>query len=145
MTEHPSNHLSHAFRWALESGADPSLASAKWLAQEIDERHESAVSLLTDRTVELESLRKAKDVFKTMRVTGETPGDRRLAARLYLGAIAAAIAFHGVRISSQSEDSVNGHLEAMVDDNEAPAELRVLARSARERLDDHAWGELPAA
>jgi hypothetical protein len=118
------------------------MASANWLAQEIDDRHESAVSLLSDRAIGLESLRQAKDVFKTMRVTGETPGDRRLAARLYLGAIAAAIAVHDVRISSQSEDSVIGHLEDMIDDNEAPSELRVLAREARARISAAGWENL---
>lgn len=145
MTNESANQLSHAFRWALESNADPSTASANWLAREIDERHSTAVGLLADATSQLNVIRKAKDAFKTMRVTGETPGDRRLAARLYLGAIAAAIVFHGVRISGQSADSVIGHLEDMIDDREAPAELRVLARDARGRLETREWMSLPVA
>ncbi|MEM7227876.1 MAG: hypothetical protein AAF432_03585 [Planctomycetota bacterium] len=138
-----ANNLSHALRWALESGTDPAMASANWLAQEIDPQHAGAVALLADRDITLARLMDAKDAFKTMRVLGETSGDRRLAARLYLGAIAAAISYHGVRISGQSADSVIGRLEDMIEDPDAPAELRHIAGEARERIDQDGWSNMP--
>ena len=65
-----TEHISEALRSALEVVGDPARAAADWLARDIDPTKPSAVALLTDPDVSLENLRKAKSVFKTMRILG---------------------------------------------------------------------------
>ena len=52
---HPDNHprlrTTEALRWALDASHDPSMASADWLAMDIDPSRASAYALLTDRAV----------------------------------------------------------------------------------------------
>jgi hypothetical protein len=69
--------LSDALRSAVEASVDPAMAAADWLARDIDPGYSSAISLLTDPDVSLDTLEKAKDVYKTMRIIGETTADRR--------------------------------------------------------------------
>ena len=83
--------LSDVLRSAVEASLDPAMASANWLARDIDPNYNTAVELLTDSTVSLETLHKAKDVYKTMRILGESSTDRRVAARLYAAAIGAVV------------------------------------------------------
>ncbi|UCD76409.1 MAG: hypothetical protein JSV91_05685 [Phycisphaerales bacterium] len=121
------DRLAQALRWALESSGNPAMASADWLAEDIDPMHRSAVQLLTDPNVELQKLARAKSVFKTMRIVGETPADRHIGARLYAAAIAAALARHGKRISTQSERALRRGFQSLLNDKEMPKELRDLA------------------
>jgi hypothetical protein len=139
MTAHAANRISSppgetsmvaALRWALEASLDPAMATADWLAQDIDPRAAGAVALLTSQHTPLEHLRKAKSSFKTMRLVGETRADRRLGARLYLAAIAAARVHHGAAISRQSEKALARALESLLEDQHAPQPLRSLAGMA---------------
>jgi hypothetical protein len=123
-------HIHQALRWALESTVDPSTAAADWLAQDIDPRQPSAIALLTRPDVPLEHLEQAKEVYKTMRVLGETAADRRTGGRLYLAAIAAALVVYRARISRQSGRAVRRALEEMLGDGEAAPALRELAQRA---------------
>ena len=125
-----TKHISDALRSALEVAGDPSLAVADWLARDIDPTQPSAVALLTDPDVSLENLRKAKSVFKTMRILGETSADRRLAARLYAAAIAAALARYNQRVSRQSNEALLRGLRSLLEDDQMPDRLRKLAGSA---------------
>ena len=86
--------LSKVFRSAIEASADPAMAAADWLASDIDPARSTVAELLTDPNISLDNLRKAKDVYKTMRILGETSMDRRIAANLYAAAIGAAFADH---------------------------------------------------
>jgi hypothetical protein len=122
--------LSDALRSAVEAAVDPAMAAADWLARDIDPGRSSAVELLTDPDTPLETLRKAKDVYKTMRILGETAADRRLAARLYAASIGAALANHRTRISRQSDSALKRGLQSLQDDTEAPKPLRTLAGTA---------------
>ena len=122
--------LSDALRSAVESTVDPAMAAADWLARDIDPDRTSAIDLLTDSAASLETLQKAKDVYKTMRILGETPTDRRLAARLYAASIGAALVVHGTRISRQSDAALKRGLISLQDDAEAPDPLRKLAGTA---------------
>ena len=122
--------LSDALRSAVESTVDPAMAAADWLARDIHPDCTSAVDLLTDTTASLETLQKAKDVYKTMRILGETPADRRLAARLYAASIGAALIVHETRISRQSDSALKRGLQSLQDDAEAPDPLRKLAGTA---------------
>ena len=130
MSEEGRTRLSDALRWALDSSADPSMASADWLAMDIDHSRPSAVALLTDPGVSLSQLRKAKSVYKTMRVVGETAADRRLGARLYAAAIAAALIRHGRRISRQSDAALRRAFKSVMDDESVPEALREMTGKA---------------
>ena len=122
--------LSDALRSAVEAAVDPAMAAADWLARDIDPNQPSAVALLTDPDVSLETLKKAKDVYKTMRILGETAADRRLAARLYAASIGAALVCHDHRISRQSDSALKRGLQSLTEDMEAPNPLRQLAGTA---------------
>ena len=122
--------LSDALRWALEAEADPAMASADWLAMDIDASQPSAVALLTDPSVSLSQLREAKAVYKTMRIVGETSADRRLGARLYAASIAAGLVRHGQRISRQSEAALQRAFRGLMNDEAMPATLRDIAGKA---------------
>ncbi|MDY7108312.1 MAG: hypothetical protein SYC29_06710 [Planctomycetota bacterium] len=136
MNEQDRTQLSDAMRWALDSAADPSMASADWLAMDIDPSRRSAVALLTDAHVSLSQLRKAKSVYKTMRLVGETAADRRLGARLYTAAIAAALVRHGRRISRQSDAALRRAFRSVMDDESVPQDLREMADKALFVLDE---------
>ncbi len=122
--------LSDVLRSAVEASVDPAMAAADWLARDIDPTQNSAIGLLTDPDVDAHTLAKAKDVYKTMRILGETSADRRLAARLYAAAIAAALVRHGQRISRQSKAALKRALQTLHEDAEAPEPLRHLAGAA---------------
>ncbi len=122
--------LSEVLRSAQEVSADPAMAAADWLARDIDPQCNSAVALLTDPKVSIENLRKAKDVYKTMRILGESSTDRRVAARLYAATIGAGLVHRGKRISRQSDAALTRGLEALQADMEMPDPLRRLAEAA---------------
>ena len=122
--------LSEVLRSAQEVSADPAMAAADWLARDIDPQYSTAVELLTDTGVSIENLRKAKDVYKTMRILGESSTDRRVAARLYAATIGAGLIHHGKRISRQSDAALTRGLEALQADMEMPEPLRRLAEAA---------------
>ena len=127
-------HLSEALHWALESTMDPATAAADWLASDINPNCGGALGLLTDPAVGLEHLDQAKDVYKTMRVVGETAADRRLGATLYLGAIAAALVRYNARISRQSDAALRRALLRLDADRTAPEPMRRLAGAALSAL-----------
>ena len=129
-----ADSMSHTLRWVLESASDPAVAAANWLARDVDPAYDSAVAMLSDPGVGLETLRRAKDVYKTMRIVGESAADRRLGARLYAGAIAAAIVRHDTRISSQSDAALHRGLAGLVEDQTIPDPLRTIAGTAICRL-----------
>ena len=122
--------LSDAMRWALDAEADPAMASADWLAMDIDQAQPSAVALLSDPSVSLSQLRKAKSVYKTMRIVGETAADRRLGARLYAAAIAAGLVRHGQRISRQSDSALHRAFKGLMDDDALADSLRDIGGKA---------------
>lgn len=133
MTAHPdtqSIRINHALQWALESTDDPAMAAADWLARDIDPNASSAVALLTDPSVELNTLVRAKNVFKTLRIVGETAADRRMGARMYATAIAAALIRHNQWITRQSPAGVRRVIESICRDDTLPEELRSLAELA---------------
>ena len=130
MTMVSRNQLSDVFRSAMEITHDPSMAAADWLARDIDPTRPSVLALLNDPQTPLDHLRKAKDAFKTMRILGERSADRRLAARLYAAAIAAALVHYDQRISQQSDAALTRGLESNVGDTNLPEGLRKLCGAA---------------
>ena len=130
MNEEKNIQIGEALRWALDASTDPAMASADWLAMDIDRSCSSAVTMLTDASVSLSNLRKAKDAFKTMRIVGETSADRRLAARLYAASLAAALTRYGKRISRQSDQAMQRAFQSLLDDSKMPNKLRDMAGKA---------------
>jgi hypothetical protein len=124
------SHLSDVIRWALEVDDRPEVAAANWLARDIDPTCETAVELLTRSGVPLEHRKQAKQAFKTMRMIGETPADRRLGGQLYLAAIASALVHDGSSISRQSNAALVRALKRMIVDSSVKNDLRVLAKRA---------------
>ena len=128
MIDHNANtQLSDALRWALEAMQSPAMASADWLAMDIDPHAPSAAALLANPSITIDQVRKAKSVFKTMRIVGETSADRRIGARMYAAAIAAGIVRHGIRVSRQSDRAVSKGLQGLLDDRRMPPELSQMA------------------
>ena len=130
MSQTLNKRLVHALRWALESSTDPSMAAADWLVRDINPRHVSAVEFLTDSEVSTAELTDAKDVFKTMRILGETSSDRRLGARMYAAAIASGLVHHQAKISRQSNAAIERALKGLADDRSLPESLRSLGSAA---------------
>jgi hypothetical protein len=128
------SRIALALQWAIEATGDPALAAADWLARDLSPRHAGAFALLADPSASLDELRRAKTVFKTMRVMGETPADRDLAARLYAATIAAALVHHGERISTQNDASVIRALSSLELDAALPDSIRHVASLALQRL-----------
>ncbi len=122
------------FAWIRPGMSDPAVAAADWLAEDVAPGCGSALQLVTSATTTIEDLRRAKDAFKAMRVMGEHAADRRLAAWLYLGTIAAAAVHHDRLITSQSSRALGKALAAMAQEERVPEVLRRLAREAQERL-----------
>lgn len=134
MIDPEHTRVSEPLRWALAESQDSAMASADWLAHDIDSQYGGAVELLTDGRVKIEALQSAKGVFKTMRIVGETAADRRIGARLYVGAIAAAIVHHQKRISRQSDPALERAISSLIGDKRVPAKLRHLATTAERML-----------
>ena len=130
MNSGETRQLGETLRWALDMSADPAMASADWLAADIDPTQSSAAALLTNANITLSQLRKAKSAFKTMRIVGETAADRRVGARLYAASIAAGLVWHGRRISRQSESALKRAFKSLLDDERMPAGLRDMAGKA---------------
>lgn len=122
--------MGEALKWAIEAANDPSMAAADWLTRDICAQYSDAFSLLVDPDVSIKHLRDAKTAFKTMRILGENVSDRQLAARLYAGAIAAALVRHGERISTQTDETVKRALVALQADADLPESLRSIAELA---------------
>ena len=143
MTElHPQNEtlggaadsLSASLRWALAFGTEPDQSPLDWMAMELDAQANDAAHAITrtdeDLEVDLGRLQLLKSGFKTLRVSGEDPGDRRLAARFYAATIAAGVVRHRRWITSQRPERALTAIEDLQKDESMPATLRDLASSA---------------
>jgi hypothetical protein len=128
--------MSDALRWALDSLHHPAMASADWLARDIDPAHPTVADLLTNPSITLEQIRQAKSVFKTMRIVGEKSADRRIGARMYAAAIAAGIVRFGRKVSTQSDAALRKGFQGLLDDRRMPGPLRDLAGLALCSLKD---------
>lgn len=132
--DHPgdadSTTMGDALQWAIDALHQPAMASADWLARDIDPTHPSATSLLTNPAVTLEQIRQAKAAYKTMRIVGEKAADRRIGARMYAAAIAAGLVRFNRKISAQSDEALRRGFQGLLDDRKMPQALRDLAGKA---------------
>jgi len=132
--DYDPDSLVEAMRWALNEKSDPALSAVNWVAADIIPGCESICDLLGDPNTSLDRLEQAKNVFKALRMIGETPEERRLAARLYAATIAAAIVHHDTRISRQSDAALHRALSRLAGDVGCPDPLRPLIRRALRTL-----------
>src|SRR5690606_8125911 len=109
---------------------DPVTTTADWLARDIDPNQPTAEALLANPAVTLAQLRQAKNVFKTLRILGETAADRRIGVRLYVASIAAALVRFNTRISTQSDAALERGFRDLQEDHRMPGRLRELATAA---------------
>lgn len=126
--------LPTAYRWALESSADPTRAACDWLAAEIVPEARSAGVAIASTTTTLEQLIALKSAFKALRGSAESTVERNLAARLYAGTIAAALLRFDKRISRQRDDALRSAFAALANDPSFEEPLRDVARAASMRL-----------
>lgn len=120
--------------WIRASAGTPDMAIADLLARDLDPACQGAVDLLTSDATPVEILARAKGLFKTLRIAGETRHDRRMGAVLYASAIAAALVRFDERISVQRRDTLRRAFAQVESDAALPPELRAIARDAIARL-----------
>jgi len=120
--------------WILASAGTPDMAIADLLARDLDPSCAGAVDLLTSDRTPVEILARAKGLFKTLRMAGETRHDRRMGTILYASAIAAALVRFDERISVQRRDTLRRAFTQIEADAALPDELRALARDALARV-----------
>lgn len=131
--------LSDSLRWALALGADPSQSPIDWIAVELDSDSIDAADAicrsLPDAEQDLDRLQLLKSGFKSLRLSGETGADRRIAARYYAATIAAGVVRHKTWITEQRKERVTTAIKDLHEDESMPDSLRVLARGALEVID----------
>ncbi len=130
--------LSALFNWAIEFNEDPAMAVADWLARDLRPGCQSAVSLLTSPLTDLATLERAKAVYKTLRIVGETAADRRLGGRMYAASIAAALVLHGAKVSRQSDAALQRSFAELAQEPAVPEAIRDLAARAAGLLNSSA-------
>jgi len=120
--------------WVLASVASSQWALPDLLAREVVPDCDGAIALLTSDETTLEELGRAKTLFKTLRIEGETLEDRSLGAMLYAATIAAALARFGERITRQRDGALRTAFARLAGNRALPRELRDLAQRAMTRL-----------
>ena len=133
--------LSASLRWALAFGTEPDQSPLDWMAMELDPQANDAADAITradeDLEVDLGRLHLLKSGFKTLRVSSEDPGDRRLAARFYAATIAAGVVRHQRWITNQRPSRALTAIQDLQDDQSMPSTLRALASSAVQEAATH--------
>ncbi|MBM4113952.1 MAG: hypothetical protein FJ253_11395 [Phycisphaerae bacterium] len=120
--------------WVLNSESACDWSIADHMARELDPRCLGAIDLITSGHATLETLVRAKALFKTLRLEGETAEDRQLGSQLYAGAIAAAIVGFGEPATRQRPESLRRAFVRMQENLSLPPSLRQLARRAERAL-----------
>jgi hypothetical protein len=126
--------LRETLAWVLRSLDDPANAAGDWIAYEVDEMRGSAVSLLTDPTTPLSRIRRARVLWSALRAEGETPEERTMGSRLAIAAAAAALLFHGERITPHDDAALETAMRSVVADEAVAAEIRTMVRMAQKKL-----------
>lgn len=120
--------------WVLRSLDNPTLAAADWVAQEVDPSRPSAVALLTDPATPLSRVERARTFYMALRADGESNAERTIGGRMAIAATAAALVYHGARITAHDDDALTAAFRAAEQDNAVPAPIRALLGQATERV-----------
>jgi len=126
----PTEALYQTLDWVLKSLDNPALASADWVAQEVDPSRPNAVALLTDPATPLSRVVRARSFYMALRADGESAAERTLGGRMALAAAAAALVFHRERITAHDDAALTAALRAAEQDASVPAPIRSVIRRA---------------
>ena len=129
----PDGSLRDTLAWVLHSLEDPAVAAGDWIAHEVDPVRGTAVALLTDPTVPLSRIRRARVLWAALRSEGETAAERAMGSRLAVAAAASALLFHGERVSGHDDDALREAFRSTSADGSVPEGIRTMVRMA-ERL-----------
>ena len=131
--------LSDSLRWVLALGANPTQSPIDWIAAELDPDSSNAAEAICRSLPETESdldrLQLLKSGFKSLRLSGETSSDRRIAARYYAATIAAGVVRHKTWITEQRQERVTTAIKDLHEDQSMPESLRNLAGQALEVIE----------
>ena len=131
--------LSDSLRWVLALGANPSQSPIDWIAVELDPESSNAADAicrsLPESESDLDRLQLLKSGFKSLRLSGETSSDRRVAARYYAATIAAGVVRHKTWITEQRRERATAAIEDLREDQSVPESLRTLAGQALEAIE----------
>lgn len=130
----PDGSLRDTLAWILHSLEDPAVAAGDWIAYEVDPARGTAIALLTDPTVPLARIRRARVLWAALRSEGESAAERAMGSRLAVAAAAAALLFHGERISNHDDDALREAFRSTAADESVPAGVRTMVRMAERRL-----------
>lgn len=124
--------LIQTMRQALDEFAGESPARmADWIAGAIDPARPTFTFLISDPETSLDTLSRAKDMYKLMRVMAKTESVRRMGRRLYAASIAAAMVHHKVRISDQSSTALERAFHyLLMGDDEMPGPVLEIVQKA---------------
>ena len=126
--------LRQTLAWVLHAVDHPAVAAGDWIAYEVDPQRGSAVSLLTDPTVPVSRIRRARILWAALRSEGETAAERAMGSRLAVAAAAAAFLFHGERISNHDDGAMLAALRSVSSDEGLHPEIRTMVRMAERKL-----------
>ena len=131
--------LSDSLRWVLALGANPSQSPIDWIAIELDPESSNAAEAITrsqpEADSDLDRLQLLKSGFKSLRLSGETSADRRVAARYYAATIAAGVVRHKTWITEQRAERATSAIKDLHEDQSIPESLRTLAAQALEVIE----------
>ncbi|MCZ6835163.1 MAG: hypothetical protein O7G85_05250 [Planctomycetota bacterium] len=139
--------ITRSLKEAFSEMADESPSvMVDWIAQVIDPQRPSALAILCDAQTPLESLVKAKNMYKMLRVHGQSKGQRRMGRRMYAASIAAGLVHHQARISEQSDRALARAFHFLMLDDVMPAPIREIVAYAsnyltgteQEKINEHA-------
>ncbi|MFO0961845.1 MAG: hypothetical protein U0625_02950 [Phycisphaerales bacterium] len=129
-----ADSLHETLSWVLRSIDAPAQAAGDWIAYEVDESRASAIALLTDPTAPLSRIRRARVLYSALRAEGETAEERTIGSRLAIAAAAAALLFHGERISNHDDAALAAAFRSVVTDAGTAPEIRFMVQMAEKKL-----------
>jgi hypothetical protein len=126
--------LRETLEWVLGAINQPALAAGDWIAYEVDPARGTAAALLTDPTVPVSRIRRARILWSALRAEGESAAERALGSRLAVAAAAAAFLFHGERITNHDDGALLASLRSASADDSLHPEIRTMVRMAERKL-----------
>ena len=126
--------LRETLAWVLHSLEQPAVAAGDWIAYEVDPARGSATALLTDPTVPLSRIRRARVLWSALRAEGERAEERTMGSRLAIAAAAAAWLFHGERISNHDDQALLAAFRSVTADDSVPEPVRTMVTMAERKL-----------
>ena len=126
--------LRETLAWVLHSIEHPAVAAGDWIAYEVDPSRGTAAGLLTDPNAPVSRIRRARVLWAALRAEGATPEERSMGSRLAIAAAAAALLFHGERISNHDDAALLAAFRSVTADDAVPEAVRTMVSMAALRL-----------